>query len=48
MKEVPRLPRTDDKKHTGMHQAIRPGNGVTPPIPRPPAMTPKSDEASEA
>jgi len=48
MKEVPRLPRTDDKKHTGMHQAIRPSNGVIPPIPRPPAMTPESDEASEA
>lgn len=47
MKEVPRLPRTDDKKYTGTHPALRSGNG-TPPVPRPPAMTPKSDEASEA
>jgi hypothetical protein len=49
MKEVPRLPRTDDKKHTGVHHAIRPNNGITPPIPRPPQTpTSKADESSEA
>jgi len=51
MKEVPRLPRTDDKKHTSIHHPVRASNGVIPPIPRPPqppAMTPQSDESSEA